>query len=157
MADTLQDGIATILRADAELMALLPGRVWTRRIRRNDNGPELPPTPGSTPEAFDEAGRIRRCASVLNEQASTDPLGPTGAYSAFPEIWLRCLPHEREKALMEQAARRVIRLLEGAHVAGPAGEGILLGVVGRMMPDDDPILTPAVVDMIRVQATGVWR
>lgn len=157
MADTIQNGIAAILRADAELMALLPGMVWTRRIKRNDNGADLPPTPGSTPEAFDAAGRIRPCASILNEMASSDPIGPAGAYHAFPEVWLRCLPHESEKLKLDAAARRIIALLDGARVAGPAGEGVILGVAGRMMPDDDPLITPAVVDMIRVQATSVWR
>lgn len=157
MADTIQNGIAELLRADDDLMALLPGRVWTRRIKRNDNGPALPPTPGSTPEAFDSAGRILRCASVLNEMASADPLGPGGAYNAFPEIWLRCLPHETEKVRLDQAARRIIALIDGAIVTGPSGEGVILAVAGRMMPDDDPFITPAVVDMIRVQATSVWR
>lgn len=157
MADTIQNGIAAILRADATLMALLPGLVWTRRIRRNDNPPELPPTPGATPEAFDSAGRVLRCASVLNEMASVDPTGPGGAYHAFPEVWLRCLPHETEKQKLEEAARRIITLLDGATIPGPAGEGVILGVAGRMMPDDDPLITPAVVDMIRVQATSVWR
>lgn len=157
MADTLQNGIAAILRADTELMALLPGRVWTRRISRNTNPDGTPPTPGSTPEAFDAAGRILRCASVLNSAADANLIGPPGTYYTFPEIWLRCLPHESEKRLLHAAAERIIALLDaGPVVEGLRGEGLVLGVVGRMMPDDDPELAPAVVDMVRVRADSMW-
>ena len=154
---TIQNGIAELLRADAALSDLLPGRIWTRRIRPND-GPDATPAPGSTPEAFDSAGRIRRCAAVLNGQAPANPLGPSGAFYAFPEIWLRCLPHESEKQLLEQAALRIIALLAtGPGVLMPGGGAAILSLAARMMPDDDPELPPAVVDMIRVQADGVWR
>lgn len=155
--DTIQNGIANRLRGDAELMELLPGGVWTRPIRMNENGPGLPPTPGSTPDAFDHAGRIRRCASVLNGEAPANPLGPVGAYMAQPEIYLRCLPHESDKHALNLAAERIIALLQGYVLTGLGGEGVVLSVAGRMMPDDDPVLTPAVVDMIRVAADGVWR
>lgn len=152
---TLQNGIAALLRADPAVRALLPGGVWTRRIRRNE-GTDAEPTPGSTPGAFDAAGRIRRCAAVLNGIAADDPLGPAGAYYAFPEIWLRCLPHESEKQRLEEAAVRIVALMEGARVAAPGGGATVLRVAARMLPDDDPELPPAVVDMIRVQAGGIW-
>ena len=153
---TIQNGIAELLRSDAELMALLPGGVWTRKIRKND-GPADTPAPGSTPDAFDHAGRIKRCASVLNGLAPEDPLGPVGAFYAFPEIWLRCLPHESEKQRMDEAALRIIALIQGAIVPVPGGAAAVLRTAARMMPDDDPDLPPAVVDMIRVQANSVWR
>jgi hypothetical protein len=154
---TFQNEIAERLRSDPALMALLPGLVWTRRIRPNDGPPESP-TPGSTPEAFDHAGRIRRCAAVLpGTGAVQNPLGPRGAYYAFPEIWLRCLPHESEKQKLEEIAGRIIARIEGVSVAAPGGAAAILTVAARMMPDDDPELAPAVVDMIRVQADGVWR
>lgn len=155
--DTVQNGIAQRLRDDAALAELLPGGVWTRRIARNTNGPDMEPVPGSTPTAFDEAGRIRRCAAVLYAGTSRSPIGPETAYTGYLEIWLRCLPHESEKARLHEAARRMIALLDGAVLPGPDGEGIVLTVAGRMMPDDDPDLTPAVVDMIRVQTDSVWR
>lgn len=153
---TIQNGIADLLRADPELMEMLPGGVWTRRIRKNDGTPEEP-SKGSTPGAFDEAGRIKRCISVLNGVASENPIGPAGAYWAFPEIWMRCLPHQSEKDKLEWIANRVIELIQGARVPVPGSGVAVLRCAGRMMPDDDPDLPPAVVDMIRVQADGVWR
>jgi hypothetical protein len=153
---TIQNGIAELLRGDPELVALLPGGIWTRRIRPNDGPPEAP-SPGSTPEAFDHAGRIRRCAAVLNGLAPENPLGPVGAFYSFPEVWLRCLPHETDKQRLEAAAQRIIRLTEGARVSLPGGGAAILTIAARMMPYDDPDLPPAVVDMIRVQADGVWR
>lgn len=153
---TAQNGIAALLRSDATLMALLPGEVWTRKIRRNDNPPEIGPTPGSTPEAFDSAGRIRRCVSILNGDEASNPLGPDGAYYGFPEVWLRCLPHESEKAKLHEAEERIIMRLKGAVLAGMAGEGLCLRVAGRMGLDDDPVITPAVVSMIRVQVDSMW-
>jgi hypothetical protein len=155
---TFQNQIADRLRSDAALMALLPGGVWTRRIRKNDGPPESP-TPGSTPEAFDHAGRIKRCVAVLpGTGAVENPLGPHGAFYAFPEIWLRCLPHESEKQKLEEAALRIIEIIRASgRVSAPGGTAATLTVVARMMPDDDPDLPPAVVDMIRVQADGVWR
>lgn len=155
--DTIQNGIAERLRGDAELMDLLPGGVWTRAISPNTNPPGMEPVPGSTPEAFDSAGRIRRCASILNGEATRNPLGPRGAYMGFPEVYLRCLPHESEKRKLHEAAERIIFLLEGAVVTGLSGEGILLTVAARMLPTDDPVIHPAVVDMIRVQTDSVWR
>lgn len=153
---TLQNGIAKLLRDDTELMALLPGGVWTRKIKKND-GPAEAPAAGSTPEAFDGAGRIKRCAAVLNGLAPEDPLGPAGAFYAFPEIWIRCLPHESDKQRLEAAAVRIITLMQGAIVPMPGGAAAVLRVSARMMPDDDPDLPPAVVDMIRVQANSLWR
>ena len=153
---TIQNGIAELLRGDPELVTLLPGGIWTRRIRPNDGTPEAPAA-GSTPEAFDHAGRIRRCAAVLNGLAPENPLGPAGAFYAFPEIWLRCRPYESDRQRLEEAAQRIIRLIEGARVALPGGGAAILTVAARMMSDDDPDLPPAVVDMLRVQADGVWR
>lgn len=156
MADTMQNGIAEALRSTPAIMALLPGGVWTRKITRNENPPEIDPTPGSTPEAFDEAGRIRLCASVLNGPADRDVLGPPRAYYGFPTVFLRCLPHESEQRKLHEVARLIIDRLDGLVIEGLGGEGIVLSVAGRMMPDDDPTLPPAVVDMIRVQADSVW-
>jgi hypothetical protein len=155
---TFQNEIAGLLRSDPALTALLPGGVWIRRIKPNDGTAEAP-TPGSTPAAFDHAGRIKRCAAVLNGTgAVVNPLGPEAAFYAFPEIWLRCLPHESEKQKLEEAAQRIIAIIRTAgRVSTPGGTATILTVAARMMPDDDPDLPPAVVDMIRVQADGVWR
>lgn len=154
--DTAQNGIATLIRSRPDIMSLLPGGVWTRRIKPNTNQDGLAPTPGSTPEAFDHAGRILRCVSVLNGTASVDPLGPVGAYYGFPEVYFRCLPHETEKRLLNQAMDRVTRLIEGAVIPGLSGEGLILRAAARIDPDDDPELPPAVVGMIRVQVDSVW-
>lgn len=157
MADaiTIQSAIADALRSDSVLMDLLPGGVWTRRIRKNDSTPEAP-TPGSTPDAFDSKGRILRCASIINGEATSDPFGPPGAFYAFPEIWMRCLPLDSEKRKLEEAALRIIELLQGRMVPLHAGRGGILTISARMMPDDDPDLQPAVVDMIRARLDSVW-
>ncbi len=152
---TIQNGIAAILRADVDVAGLLPGGIWTRPIRRNDGTPEEP-TPGSTPEAFDARGRIRRCAAILNGETTANPIGPAGAFYAFPAIWLRCLPHETEKVHLERAALRIITLLHGGRISMPDGRSGIVTVQGRMGPDDDPDLQPAVVDMIRIQVDSVW-
>ena len=154
---TVQNGIANLLRSSPAIMGLLPGGVWTRRIRKND-GPADAPTPGSTPGAFDAAGRILRCAAVLNGIATDNPTGPAGAYVAYPEIWLRCLPHESEQERLEEAALHILDLLrDGSRIRVTGGGVAFLRNAARMMPDDDPDLPPAVVDMIRVQADGIWR
>lgn len=158
MADTIQNGIADRLREDAELMALLRGGIWTRRIKKNTNPPGVDPTPGSTPEAFDERGRIRPCASVLpGGPRSRNPLGPGGAYFGFPEVYFRSLPHEGAKLALHQAMRRTTALLGGAVLRGPGGEGLMLSISARLDPDDDPELPPAVVGMLQVQVDSVWR
>lgn len=157
MADaiTIQSAIASILSNNEELMELLPGKVWTRRIRKNDSTPESP-TPGSTPDAFDSEGRIRLCASVINGEATSDPFGPPGSFYAFPEIWLRCPPHDSQKRKLEEAALLIIDLLDGATLPLNGGVGGVLSISARMMPDDDPDLQPTVVDMIRVRLDSVW-
>lgn len=154
--DTLQNGVAAILRGDTEFMDLIPGGVWTRRVRRNENPPDIAPTPGSTPDAFDHAGRILRCVSILNGGGSLDITGPDGANLSMVRLFLRCLPHETEKAKMNLAALRAIHLLKGAVVPLIGGGAARLAVVSRMMPDDDPDIGPAMVDMIEVQAASVW-
>lgn len=155
--DTAQNQIAALLRDDPELAELLPGGVWTRRIKPNRAPAGAPPTPGSTPEAFDEKGRIRPCASVLpGGPRSRNPLGPGGAYYGFPEAYFRCLPHEGAKRALHAAMDRATALIEGAVVAGTAGEGLLLRVGARVEPDDDDDLPPAVVGMVQVQIDSVW-
>lgn len=151
----IQQSIAHLVRMTPDVMNLLPGGVWTRRIRRNE-GDDDTPTPGATPEAFDHRDRIQRCLAILNGEASADVFGPPGAYYAFPELWLRCLPHDSEKRKLEEVAMLLIELLDGKVIPIGDGQSGVLKIVGRMLPDDDPDLPPAVVDMIRVQVDSVW-
>lgn len=155
-ATAIQMALANMIRGDADLMELLPGGVWTRRIRRNEAPPGNPPTPGSTPEAFDHEGRFLRSVSILNGEASADLYGPPDAFYAFPEIWLRCMPHESEKRRIEQAASMITAMLSGETIPLGTGRSAVGTVVARMGPDDDPDLRPAVVSMIRVQIDSVW-
>ncbi|WP_300268714.1 hypothetical protein [Microbacterium sp.] len=151
--------MAKLLRDDETLGELLPGGIWTRQIMPNSNPAGTDPTPGSTPDAFDHAGRIKRCAAVLYDDVSAvrNPVGPDSAYMGGVNIFLRCLPHETEKRKLHDAAERIIALCEGAVLTGTRGEGLVLSISARMMPTDDPNLPPAVVDMIRVQTDSVWR
>lgn len=151
----MQIALANMIRGNPDIMDLLPGGVWTRRIKPNEGEPDSP-TPGSTPDAFDDRGRLLLCVSILNGEASADLLGPPKAYYAFPEIWIRCLPHDSEKRKLESAATLIIDLLDDAIISIGDGLSGSVKVVGRMMPDDDPDLRPAVVDMIRVQVDSVW-
>lgn len=157
MGTTLGTGIKGVFDADATLVDLLPGKVWTRPIRQNKAAAGQPPTPGSTPEAFDGAGRIRRCASISSVPETQNPTGLPTAYWGFPDIYLRCLPHESEKAKVEQAIRRIQALLHDRVLAGPEGEGLILSLAGRIGPDDDPIIPNAVLYMVRVQVDSVWK
>jgi len=153
---SIADALRQHLEAQAPIMAFLPGGVWTRPIRRNDNPTAASPTPGSTPGAFDSAGRIKACASIEPGIANFNP-AQNHAYWAFPEIHLRCLPHESEKAKLEDVRRLIIMAIEGQMIRGPSGETLHLRVSGHLGPDDDPIIQPAVVTTVTVQIDSIWK
>lgn len=144
------------LNADSAVTDLLPGLVWTREIK-----PPAPPggsQPGATPEAFDGT-RIKRCLSIMPSAGSTFYTNaPRNTYWDTPELFVRCLPHESEKALAEQAIHEIERcLLAAGRLEGAQGEGLLLSLSGQIGPYDDPIIDNAVVYVVRVQVDSVWR
>ncbi|MGN6033530.1 MAG: hypothetical protein ACTHQE_17895 [Thermomicrobiales bacterium] len=153
---SISDAIRQHLEAQLPIMALLPGGIWTRPIRRNDNPDGSPPVPGSTPGAFDGAGRIKACASIEPGIGNFNP-AQNRAYWAFPEVHLRCLPHESEKAKLEDVRRLIIAAIEGQMIRGPSGEALHLRVSGHIGPDDDPIIQPAVVTTVTVQIDSIWK
>lgn len=155
MAGTgIVNALADWLRSQSDVVELLPGGIWTRRIKRNDNGPGQQPTPGSTPGAFDHAGRILRCVSILPGALDRDEGGPPFAFAGYPEIYVRCLPVEIEEQRLDEAVRLIMSRLHRA-VITDGHDVYALSAMGLMGLDDDPVLAPSMVELIRVQTDTV--
>jgi len=164
MGETILKAIKTRLETSdpatgytaAALSTLLNGGIWTRNVVAWKAGDD--PAPGNTNAAYDAAGRIRRCLSVTASPVSTAyQSAPVGTYWEYPELYLRCLPHESEKTKAEQACAIIRRRLQGAVLQAPDGEGMVLTLAGQIGPFDDQIIQNAVLYMIRVQVDSIWK
>ena len=150
------NAIATILRADSAIMADLPGLVWTREIKRNVADGAVA-TPGSTPEAFDSAGRIRRCLAIIDGPEPANDFGPPGAYIGAPRLVFYCQPKETEKERLDAVIAATIARLRGRSIPIDAyGAAAVVRIAGRDGFQDDPVLTNAVYSTLTLQLDGVW-
>lgn len=156
---TVQAGIIDLLTSNTALATLCDGGIWTRKVMRNLNPPDIPSVPGSTPGAFDPVPpyRARLSLSVLPALETADLGGPPAAMFTFPVIWIRCQPKQTEKDRLEAAWWQVYQSLQGARLTLPNGTGCRLRVIGRLGIGDDPDLPDVVRDHVRLQGDGVWR
>jgi len=157
MSLDLINAIADALRNDPTISAALTGKVWTRELRKNVSTDPSVQTPGSTPDAFDSAQRIRRAAVVQMQLPETRNLaGPSGAYIGGPQILFYCQPKETEKVAINTVIGKTIALLRGKPIRIPSyGTATVLSIAGRDDFEDDPVLN-AVFASLSLQADGVW-
>ena len=141
--------IATLMSEDTTLSGILTGGVYTRSLKRNP--------PGATAEAFSASGQIIPSAVVKDQGDNADDAGPIEAFSSFPQIWLYAPTTATGRAAIENAFLRIFSLLHARSIDGLAGAGVGLRVIGRQGINDDPVLPATLVDMVRLQADGLWR
>lgn len=154
----VQYGIIDRLTADDALTTILTGGIWDRKVIRNTNPPDVSPTEGSTPSAFDPASpyRIRPCLSIEASPETADPTGPPNAMWTFPVLIFRCEPKRTEKQKIETAWWLAYGLLNGYGLTLPNGTGCRLRVIARQGFTDDPDVPNAVRDTLRLQGSGIW-
>jgi hypothetical protein len=159
VASTLQQAVIDRLAQHIDFQTLVVGGVWNRPLLRNQNPEGEDPTPGSTPGAFDPdpPHRVRLSCVVLAPGENADPLGTEETYQAFPQVWFYCQQKASEKAKLDEAWQLAYTLLHKQQLPTANGTGCRVSVIGRLGKRDDPTLTDAVVDNMRLQGAGVWR
>lgn len=155
LSQTIKDKV----EADAGIMAILTGGVWTRPIVRDQSPDPNDPTRGSTPDAFEtiQPYRIKPCLSIAEGTQDKNSSGVPGAMFGFPTLWLRSQPKDTEKAKLEDVFLRLKRLFDAKPLPMPSGAGCIVSMAGRMGPIDDPVISGAVVMMVRLQIDGIWE
>lgn len=147
------------IAADAAILALLPGGVHDRLIRRNvSSGPV--PTPGSTPEAFDPiTGELRLCCAVMNGPDGDDPnpRAPPSAHRVLPTCWFHVPDRPDARNQFEQVWELCRALFDRTVLTDGFGRPLEVHVAGRLGIADDPDFAGAVIDTLRLRATGLWR
>jgi len=137
------------LTSDTAVTGLLTGGVYDRELKSAG--------PGSTVAAWSPEGQPRPAAVVVESGDNADPLGPGGAYQAFPWVYLYAPRTANGKATVANAWDAMFTRLHGWRFAAGAGTGASVTVVGRLGLRDDQDDTARVVDGMRLQVTGLWR
>lgn len=164
---SIQESIKTAIEADATIMAILTGGVYTRPIKRDRNDGEptvIVAAEGSTPDAFetDPPYRIKPNLTIDQRMSEVeDANGPNGSMMAFPILNLRARPIQTEKDKLDAAWVR-LRVIFGVNgkekpFAMPGGAAMMTKIVGRLGPMDDPTFTNCVVLQVRMQINGIWE
>lgn len=145
---SLTTTIANYLAADATLAEVATGGVLTRSLKKTP--------PGATTSAFTASGQTKPTVVVKDRGEESDVSGPGDAYMAFPQIWLYAPTTTSGHSAIEAMFIRIKDLLHGTSFPSPYGTGVGVTIIGRMGADDDPVLPATLVDMVRLQADGLW-
>ena len=156
---TIAAGILALLVAQTAegeaLENLVPGGLY-------DHGLLRPPSKGATPDAFDDGGRVLISIVVPDRGEEIDLGGPSDAsldiqaITAFPEVWFYGPTTSTGKDAVRALYNLVFGILNGAVIVGLGGSCVGLRASGRKGIADDPELSGAVSDRMRLQADGFW-
>lgn len=132
------------LKADAALVALLPGGLYDRDLKRTG--------PGATAAAYAPAPpyQPRPAAVVTDDGDDAAPFGISGGLLGFVSLWCYAPTTATGRAAIADAIERARELLVGWAFATPQGSGARIEQAGqRIGVRDDPVDDQRCVDRLR--------
>jgi hypothetical protein len=140
------------LGSSSALLSIAVGGVWDKPITRL--GPQ------ATPEAFASTPPHRQlpAISIPDNGEEFDPLGPSTAFYAFPQVWFYADddPNGLGRQALELAVARARIDLHGWTYDTTNGTGVEVRVIGRFGIRTDPTDDNRLIDYLRLQADGLW-
>ncbi len=120
------------------------------------------PGPGSSPDAFDAVGRMRRAVVVLDagEELHPDPRPNRSweLWDAYPVLYLFAEAHRNGRDAIEAAYRAIKARLHGWEPELPSGDRPAVEVPPRRAAvRDDPTYPGNIRSEVRVRASGARR
>lgn len=146
---SIGDTIATRLRGDATFMALAQGLVWTRPLKRQNEG--------ATPQAFGTAKQIKSVAVVVRERPQephTQERAIYGAYVSMPQIFLYAPAVDTGKAAIRAARTRIRDLMNGWTFRTDEGPMAFVRYIDNFGINDSEEFIGSVYDYCRIEVTS---